>query len=65
MSNLLIKDQDDFHAEKDAVGVCTQKVYEAGLCSSPVQHLDDTQTRLDGQKQHCHVVCKGGFALML
>jgi hypothetical protein len=50
LSNLLIKDQADFHAEKDAV-------YEAGLRSSPWQHTDDTQTRVDGQNQHCHVVC--------
>jgi len=50
LSNLLIKDQDPFHAEKDAV-------YEAGLRSSPWQHSDDTQTRVNGQNQHCHVVC--------
>ena len=50
LSNLLIKDQTRFHAEKDAV-------YEAGLRSSPWQHTDDTQTRVNGQNQHCHVVC--------
>lgn len=50
LSNLLIKEQDPFHAEKDAV-------YEAGLGSSPWQHTDDTQTRVNGQNQHCHVVC--------
>ena len=50
LSNLLIKDQEDFHAEKD-------EVYEAGLRSSPWQHTDDTQTRVDGQNQHCHVLC--------
>ena len=50
LSNLLIKDQAGFHAEKDAV-------YEAGLRSSPWQHTDDTQTRVNGQNQHCHVVC--------
>jgi hypothetical protein len=50
VSNLLIKEQESFHAEKDAV-------YEAGLCSSPWQHVDDTKTRVDGQNQHCHVVC--------
>src|SRR3972149_3129159 len=50
LSNLLIKEQDPFHAEKDAV-------YEAGLRSSPWQHTDDTQTRVNGQNQHCHVVC--------
>ena len=50
LSNLLIKDQAGFHAEKDAV-------YEAGLRSSPWQHTDDTLTRVNGQNQHCHVVC--------
>ena len=50
LSNLLIKDQEGFHAEKDAV-------YEAGLQSSPWQQTDDTLTRVDGQNQHCHVVC--------
>ena len=50
LSNLLIKDQESFHAEKDAV-------YEAGLQSSPWQQTDDTLTRVDGQNQHCHVVC--------
>lgn len=50
LSNLLIKKQDIFHAEKDAV-------YEAGLRSSPYQHTDDTKTRVNGQNQHCHVVC--------
>jgi hypothetical protein len=50
LSNLLIKDQAGFHAEKEAV-------YEAGLRSSPWQHTDDTLTRVNGQNQHCHVVC--------
>ena len=49
ISNLLIKDQHQFHGEKDAV-------YRAGLASSPWQHLDDTATRVNGQNQHCHVV---------
>ena len=50
ISNLLIKKQEKFHAEKDAV-------YEAGLQSSPWQQTDDTLTRVDGKNQHCHVVC--------
>jgi len=50
VSNLLIKNQDRFHDEKDAV-------YEAGLRSSPWQHIDDTATRVNGINQHCHVVC--------
>jgi len=54
LSNLLIKGQDGFHAESDAV-------YEAGLRSSPYQQTDDTLTRLDGQNQHCHVVCNSVY----
>jgi len=50
ISNWLIEERESFHAEKDAV-------YEAGLASSPYQHVDDTQTRVNGQNQHCHVVC--------
>lgn len=56
LSNLLIKDQDSFHAEKDAV-------YEAGLRSSPWQHTDDTLTRVNGENQHCHVVCNPVYTL--
>src|SRR6266853_3278509 len=50
VSNLLIKDQAAFHAEKAAL-------YQAGLASSPWQHLDDTSTRVNGQNGYCHVVC--------
>jgi hypothetical protein len=32
-------------------------VYEAGLRSSPWQHLDETGTRVNGQNQQCHIVC--------
>jgi hypothetical protein len=49
VSNLLIKDQDQFHCEKEAV-------YAAGLRSGPWQHLDDTATRVDGQNHHCHII---------
>jgi hypothetical protein len=50
LSNLLIKEQQGFHAEKAAI-------YEAGLRSSPWQHLDQTSTRVDGVNQQCHVLC--------
>jgi hypothetical protein len=50
LSNLLIKDQEEFHAEKAEVG-------EAGLGSGPFQHIDQTSTRVDGQNQHCNIVC--------
>lgn len=50
VSDLLIKDQEAFHAEKAAV-------VEAGLASSPWQHVDDTGTRVNGQNQDCHLLC--------
>jgi Transposase IS66 family len=50
VSNLLIEKQDGFHAESEAV-------YEAGLRSSPWQQTDHTATRVDGQNEHCQVVC--------
>jgi len=49
LSNLLIKDQEAFHAERQAV-------IRAGLSSSPWQHLDSTGTRVNGSNQHCHVL---------
>ncbi len=50
VSHLLIKDQGGFHEEKAAV-------YQAGLASSPWQHLDDTSTRINGRTGYCHIVC--------
>ena len=50
ISNILIKNQDVFHAESEAV-------FEAGQSSSPYQHIDDTSTRVDGQNQYCHILC--------
>ena len=49
VSNLLVHDQEMFHTEAQAVG-------EAGLRSSPWQHLDDTATRVGPRQQHCHVI---------
>jgi hypothetical protein len=49
LSNLLIKDQDLFHAESAAV-------VKAGLESSPWHHLDSTATRVNGHNHHCHVL---------
>jgi hypothetical protein len=50
VSDLLIQKQGDFHAESEAV-------YEAGLYSSPWQQNDHTETRVNGERQHCQVVC--------
>jgi FtsZ-binding cell division protein ZapB len=58
ISNMLIKDQDRFHAEKD-------EVYEAGLRSSPWQHIDETGTRVNGVNQHCHVLCNPFYTVYL
>jgi hypothetical protein len=49
VSHLLVQAQDVFHAEARAVG-------EAGLRSSPWQHLDDTATRVGTRHQHCHII---------
>lgn len=58
VSNLLVKNQELFHAERDAV-------YEAGLRSTPWQHIDDTVTRVNGINQHCHVVCNPLYTVYL
>jgi hypothetical protein len=56
LSNLLIKDQEAFHAEK-------KEVCEAGLESSPWQHIDQTSTRVNGQNQHCTIVCNPAYTI--
>ncbi len=50
VSNLLIKERGTFHEEKGAL-------FDAGLASSPWQHLDQTGTRVNGQNQHCQIMC--------
>jgi hypothetical protein len=50
ISNLLIKDQDAFHAEKALV-------LQAGVRSSPWHQIDDTATRVNGHNQHCQILC--------
>jgi len=39
-----------------------QAVVEAGLSSSAWQHIDDTGTRVDGENQHCHILCNPLYA---
>ena len=56
LSNLLIKGQEVIHAEK-------AEVCEAGLGSSPFQHIDQTSTRVDGQNQHCNIVCNSLYTV--
>jgi hypothetical protein len=50
LSQWLSQAPEPFQQEKAAV-------YEAGLRSSPWQHLDETGTRVNGQNQQCHIVC--------
>ena len=41
---------EQLQAEKEAI-------VEAGLSSSPWQHIDDTGTPVNGLNRHCHVLC--------
>lgn len=50
LATLLTEDRDLFAAEQAAV-------VAAGLASSPVQQLDATSTRVNGQPQQCHILC--------
>ncbi len=50
LSDLLIQDQESFHAERAAV-------VQAGLASSPWQHLDSTGTGVNGKHEQCHILC--------
>lgn len=50
ISNLLIKQQEPFHQEKD-------EVVRAGLASTRYQQIDETSARVKGQNQHTHIVC--------
>ena len=50
LSNLLIKKQETFHAEKAAL-------LKAGLGSSPWRHTDDVPTRVNGVNENTHILC--------
>src|SRR5713226_8257747 len=50
LSGMLVKDQEQFHAER-------AHVLQAGLSSSPWQHLDSTGTRVNGKNEQCHILC--------
>jgi len=50
ISNFLTAGHEAFHREKE-------EIVEAGLNSSPWQHIDDTGTRVDGANWHCQVIC--------
>jgi hypothetical protein len=55
VSDLLIQKQETFHAESEAV-------YEAGLRSSPWQQSDHTETRVNGERRYCQVVCNPAYS---
>src|SRR5215472_12189521 len=55
ISRLLAQGQERLQEEKEAI-------VEAGLASSPWQQLDDTGTRVDGENQHCHILCNPLYA---
>jgi hypothetical protein len=50
ISHFLTEEHEIFHREKE-------EIVEAGLNSSPWQHIDDTGTRVDGVNWHCQVIC--------
>jgi len=50
LSDMLIKDQELFHAERATV-------VQAGLSSSRGPHLDSTGTRVNGKNEQCHILC--------
>lgn len=50
ISNILTKGLDEWHAEKAAI-------IQAGLTSTNYQHSDDTETRVNGVKNYCHILC--------
>lgn len=54
LATLLIEDRELFAAEQAAV-------VAAGLASSPVQQLDATSTRVNGQPQQCHILCNAFY----
>jgi len=55
LATLLIQ-QPVFAAEYEAIA-------RAGLASSPAQHIDDTSTRVDGEEEHCHILCASLYTL--
>jgi hypothetical protein len=54
LSTFLITNQDLFHIERAAV-------LQAGLASSPWQHLDSTGTSVKGKHEQCHILCNSWY----
>ena len=45
------------HGEVGRLHTEKEEIYQAGLCSTPWQQIDDTAARVNGQNQYTHVVC--------
>jgi hypothetical protein len=56
LSNLLIKNHENFETEKD-------EVYHSGLASSPWQHFDQTSARVGGVNYTTNVICNPLYTL--
>ena len=50
ISNILIKDNEQFHQEKI-------EIVNAGLESTDYQQTDDTKARVNGKNHHSHILC--------
>ncbi len=50
ISNILIKDNQQFHEEKT-------EIINAGLESTEYQQIDDTKARVNGKNHHSHILC--------
>ncbi|MCC7372147.1 MAG: transposase, partial [Chloroflexi bacterium] len=44
-------------ASRTAFEIEARAMLQAGLASTPYQHLDDTSTRVDGESQYCQILC--------
>lgn len=55
ISNIIIKGQDKFHKEKI-------EIVEAGIKSTPYQHIDDTGARVNGVNQYFTVLCNDYYS---
>lgn len=50
ISNMLIKNKDEFHQEKD-------ELFRAGLASTIYTQTDDTSARVNGENWYTHILC--------
>lgn len=55
ISNIIIKGHDKFHKEKT-------EIVEAGIKSTPYQHIDDTGARVNGTNQYFTVLCNDYYS---